>query len=261
MGGELARRARAKSLFASAQVSRRKFGFENTGGTSTNILDSPFLSRGFTSGVPATQHYNSPYFDSNDPENRNNRQITGSLAYFWTTNRAGSHDIKVGYENFQTTRTGGNSQTSTGYVFQTDYQVSGGAPVLDGNQKPIPDFMPGVFAHPELDRDARRGAGHHHPVRLRARPLGVQLAALLRHRCARRVRAQRGHRRHRRRGHQHVGAQAGREWDPAGDGRTTVQASYARYAGKYSEAQIGRNTPVGSPNLLTSSTADRPGRA
>ena len=50
---------------ATAQVSRRKFGFVGRGGTSTNILDSPFLTRGFTSGVPASLHYNSPYFDAN----------------------------------------------------------------------------------------------------------------------------------------------------------------------------------------------------
>jgi hypothetical protein len=241
----------SEKLFASAQVSRRKFGFVNTGGTSTNILDSPFLSRGFTPGVPTTQHYNSPYFDSNDPENRNNRQVTGSLAYFWTTSRTGSHDIKVGYENFQTTRTGGNSQTATGYVFQTDYLVSGGAPLLDANQKPIPTFVPGfsriqnwiatrgavldittqsVYVHDRWAFNSRltfdvgvRGEF----VRSEATGgiVGVDTNTWV--------------------------PRLGASWDPAGDGQTTVQASYARYAGKYSESQIGRNTPVGTPNLLT----------
>ncbi len=42
----------------------------------------------------------------------------------------------------------------------------------------------------------------------------------------------------------------GASYDVTGQGRTILQASYARYAGKYSEAQIGRNTAVGTPDLL-----------
>jgi hypothetical protein len=42
----------------------------------------------------------------------------------------------------------------------------------------------------------------------------------------------------------------GATWDVAGDGGTTIQATYAHYAGKYSETQIADNTPVGTPNLL-----------
>ena len=38
--------------------------------------------------------YNAPYFDATDPENRNNRQITGSLSYSFQ--RAGQHDVKGG---------------------------------------------------------------------------------------------------------------------------------------------------------------------
>ncbi|MCA1585211.1 MAG: TonB-dependent receptor, partial [Acidobacteria bacterium] len=134
----------SQQLFATVQVSRRKFGFRNTGGTSTAIVDSPFLSRGLNPGVLASQHYNAPYFDSNDPENRDNQQIAGSLSYFLTTNNLGSHDFKGGYENFNTTRVGGNSQTATGYVLQSDYLVSGGVPVLDASQRPIPLFQPGI---------------------------------------------------------------------------------------------------------------------
>jgi hypothetical protein len=240
-----------QKLFATAQVSRRKFSFENSGGTSTNILDSPFLTRGFTSGVPATLHYNSPYFDANDPESRNNRQITGSLSYFLTTSRVGSHDIKVGYENFQTTRIGGNSQTSTNYVFQTDYLLNGSTPALDSNQKPIPVFTPALSRI--QDWRATRGAelnittqsvfAHDRWV-LTPRltfDLGVR-GEFVRSEATGGI----------------VGVDTntwvprlGASWDALGDGTTIVQGSYARYAGKYSEAQIGRNTAVGTPDLLT----------
>lgn len=238
-------------LFATAQASRRKFGFVNSGGTSTNILDSPFLTRGFTSGVPASLHYNSPYFDSNDPENRNNRQVTGSLSYFLTTKATGSHDIKVGYENFQTTRTGGNSQTATNYVFQTDYLLSGSTPVLDGSQKPIPVFTPGlsriqdwratrgavldittqsVFAHDRWQLNSRLTLdlgvrGEFVSSEATGGIVGVDTTTFV--------------------------PRLGGSWDVTGRGQTILQSSYARYAGKYSEAQIGRNTAVGTPDLLT----------
>jgi hypothetical protein len=238
-------------LFATAQMSRRKFGFENSGGTSTNILDSPFLTRGFTTGVPASLHYNSPYFDATDPENRDNRQFTGSVSYFLATESLGSHDLKVGYENFETTRIGGNSQSSTNYVFQTDYLLNGSTPALDSSQKPIPVFTTGLsriqdwratrgatldittqsffahdrwVAHPRLTIDAGvRGEF----VRSEATGgiVGVDTNTWV--------------------------PRLGATWDATGDGATTVQASYARYAGKYSESQIGRNTPVGTPDLLT----------
>lgn len=240
----------SNTLYATAQISRRKFGFVNTGGTSTNILDSPFLTRGFSAGVPTTLHFNAPYFDATDPEDRNNRQITGSLSYFLTTQKTGSHDIKVGYENFKTTRTGGNSQSATNYVFRTDYVVSGGAPVLDANQKPIPVFVPGssrienwlatrgaalnivtqsIFVHDRWAYNSRLSLdlgvrGEFVRSEATGGIVGVDTTTFV--------------------------PRLGASVDLAGDGTTVAQASYARYAGKYSEAQIGRNTSVGSPGLL-----------
>src|SRR5262249_44740798 len=90
-----------------------------------------------------SQHFNAPYFDSTDPEDRNNRQIAASLSYFLTTPSTGSHDFKFGYENFRTINIGGNSQSATNYVFDADYLGQGGAIVLDSNQRPIPVFVPG----------------------------------------------------------------------------------------------------------------------
>lgn len=238
-------------FFATAQVSRRKNQFLNTGGTSTNILDSPFLTRGFTSGVPASLHYNSPYFDSSDPESRNNRQVTASLSYFLTTSSLGSHDFKVGYENYQTTRIGGNSQTSTNYVFQTDYLLNGAVPALDGNQKPIPVFTPTssriqdwrATRGAELDITTQSFFAHDRWVfnsRLTF-DLGVR-GEFVKSDATGGI----------------VGVSTntwvprlGASWDALGDGTTILQGSYARYAGKYSEAQIGRNTAVGTPDLLT----------
>ena len=64
-------------------------------------------------------HYNAPYFDATDPEERNNRQVTGNVTYF--IEGAGRHELKTGYEWFRSQNTGGNSQSASGFVFDTAY--------------------------------------------------------------------------------------------------------------------------------------------
>src|SRR5688572_14102592 len=131
-------------LFATLQYSQKHQSFRNNGGTSTDLRDSPFRTIGANAGVPATMIYQGPYFDANDPEQRNNRQVTGSLAYLLSTPRYGTHDLKGGAEYFVSTGIGGNSQSSTGYVFATDYLTTpAGAVVRDASGAPVPRFVPG----------------------------------------------------------------------------------------------------------------------
>ncbi len=239
-----------ESFFATVQVSRRQFGFRNTGGTDTNIVNSPMISRGRLPGVTATQHFNAPYFDSTDPEDRDNRQVAASVSYFLTTAGTGSHDFKFGYENFRTTNTGGNSQSATGYVFDVDYLVSGGQVVLDSNQRAIPVFVTGQTLlenwlpsrGAQLDATTNSFYVHDHWA---ATPrltfdVGVRYE---------RVRSEA------------TGGIVGIDtdtWVPrlgatldlTGDGSTTVQSTYGHYAGKYSESQIGNNTSVGNPDFV-----------
>src|SRR4029077_15580466 len=80
--------------------------------------------------------------DASDPEQRNNRQLTGNLTYYLT--KAGHHDFKGGYEFFRSQRTGGNSQSPTSYVFNSDYLAANNQPVLDAAGRLIPVFVPGV---------------------------------------------------------------------------------------------------------------------
>src|SRR6185295_11677481 len=110
---------------------------------STNIIDSPILSLNqLTAGNPA--HYNGQYFDASDPENRNNSQVTGNLTYFLNSGSIGRHELKGGYEFFRSQRTGGNSQSPTGYVFDSDYATdASGSARLDANGFMIPVFVPG----------------------------------------------------------------------------------------------------------------------
>jgi len=237
-------------VFATAQVSRRKFGFRNTGGTSTDIRDSPFITLGLLRGVTPVRHYNAPYFDSTDPEDRNNQQFAGSLSYFLTTGGTGSHDIKVGYENFTTTRTGGNSQSSTGYVFDADYVVEGGQVVLDANNKPTPVFVP---IDTELENwlptrgatiDIRTQSFYAHDrwaynTNLTL-DLGVRFEINRSEATGDIIGADTSR----------IVPRLGATYDLTGEGKYTLQTTYSHYAGKYSETQFADNTDVGTPSLL-----------
>jgi hypothetical protein len=235
--------------FLTAQYSEKGFGFRNTGGTETDLLSSPFLTRG-NLGVPGGLHYNAPYFSSNDPEDRNNRQVTASASYFLTTAGTGSHDIKGGFEHFTSTRTGGNSQSATGYVFSTDYLLSGTLPAFDSQQRVIPRFVP--VATQLQNWLSVQGA----QIDIRTLSLYLQdrwhLSQNLTLDLGVRFEDVRS---------EATGDIAGADtrsvvprfaatYDPAGNGKTVLQATYAHYSGKFSETQFARNTNVGSPSLV-----------
>jgi hypothetical protein len=236
-------------LFATAQVSQKRLGFRNTGGTSTNILDSPFRTRGLT-GIPANQHYAAPFFDSNDPEDRNNRQVAGSLSTLLSSGKGGTHDLKGGFEWFRSTNTGGNSQTSTGYVFYSDYVHNGGVPVTDAQGRLIPTFIPNTSRMYEWL--ATRGAR-----------IDIKTTSLYAHdRWAvnRRLTVDAGVRVESVRSEATgdiIGADTdtvvprlAATFDAKGDGRWILQTTYAHYSGKYSEAQFTNNTDVANPTQI-----------
>jgi hypothetical protein len=102
------------------------------------------MSRG-QAGIPSGRHYNAPYFSALDPENRGQRPARGALSYFRVDPGHGpARNLKLGGEYFTSSRTGGNSQSATGFVFSADPVVAGGQPVVDSNGRIIPNFIPNV---------------------------------------------------------------------------------------------------------------------
>jgi Carboxypeptidase regulatory-like domain/TonB dependent receptor/TonB-dependent Receptor Plug Domain len=234
------------NLFAEVQFSRKKFGFVNSGGTSKDLVDSPILA--LTTGFFA---YNAPYFDATDPENRDNRQLAASLSYFASTGSLGKHDIKVGYENYRSTRTGGNSQSSTDWVFYADWPTdASGKPVFDSNGYVIPVFE--TESNYAINYQAVRGAqidlttqagyvndrwtlNNHWSFNLGARAEwqggkatgGIQPVKSSR-----------------------IVPRLAASFDVRGDGKFKLDATYSHYSGKVSETQFANNTNVGNPNAI-----------
>ncbi len=237
-----------RRLSATAQYSRKTQGFRDNGGTSTDIARSPFRTLGALPGVPGGLFYHAPYLDATDPENRDNHQVTGGLAYLLSTERLGSHDLKGGVEHFVSTAIGGNSQSSTGNVFATDYLTQNGTPVVDGAGSPVPVFLPGVSE--VWNFAATRGAtldlkttSFYFQDQWVATPrftldLGARLE-VVRGAATGGVRPVET---------SSIAPRLGAAFDLRGDGQTIAQATYSEYSGKYSQTQFAANTNVGRPS-------------
>ena len=238
----------SQRALATVQYSHKRQGRRNNGGRSTDILDSPFLTLGATRGVPGFLFYHSPFFDATDPEDRNNRQVTGSLAYLASTDRFGSHDLTGGAEYFVSTGVGGNSQSPSGYVFVSDYVVQDGRPVIDGSGRPIPRFVPGVSE--AWNFLATRGA----KVDITTMSVYLQDRWVV----TPRLTLQLGTRFETVKGDAtgdittvdttSIVPRLGAAFDVRGDGATVMQTTYGHYSGKYNQVQFSANTNVGRPS-------------
>jgi len=241
----------SNKYFGMLQYSQKTFEFVDAGGTQTEIIASPFRTRGVAAGVPGSLHYAAPFFSAFDPEQRNNKQFTGSLSYTLSTRSTGTHDLKGGGEYYRATRTGGNSQSATNYVFQSDYLVAGGKPVVDAKGVPVPVFTPGVSR--VQNWIPTKGAN----VNINTSSLYVQDRWVV----APRLSVDLGTRlevvRARATGDivtvdtTKLVPRLGAAYDLTGDGRTTLQATYGHYSGKYGEGQYANNTDVGNPSRVT----------
>ena len=198
--------------------------------------------------MPGFLFYHAPFFDATDPEDRNNRQLTGNLSHLLSTERFGSHDLKGGAEYFVNTGIGGNSQSSTGYVFNTDYVVQAGRPVLDASGRPIPRFTPGVSL--VWNTLATRGA----QIDIKTTSLYFEDRWTATSRLALNLGARFEAARSNATGDitsvdtTSLVPRLGATYDLLGDGSTALQATYGHYSGKYNQVQFSANTSVINPS-------------
>jgi hypothetical protein len=240
------------SLFAELQISEKEFTFINSHGldastepgTPSFIENSPFFD--FLSNFSG--HYNAPYFDGKDPEDRNNEQLAGTLSTFLDTSSAGSHDLKVGFEDFTSFRTGGNSQSPTNWVMSAAVvEDANGDPVLTADNELTPVWQP--FASGAWRFDANRQA----KIEIQTRSAFVNDRWQLNDHWSFNV----GFRYEEVTGESDAGIvtvdsdalvpRLGASYDLRGDGKYRFDVTYAQYSGKYSESQFAQNTDVGNP--------------
>jgi hypothetical protein len=244
------------NFIGSLLYSQKKFAFHNYGGTDPNIVSgSPIFSA--ATGNEPFLHYSAPYFDATDPEDRDNKDLAGSLSYYFSAGKLGNHDIKAGFDIYQTIHTGGNSQTPSNFVFYADYQTdANGNPVYGpsplGPHQLQPTFIPGA----NID-EIYLAPGKGQETKIRTNAFYINDSFRIDH-FAFNI----GFRYETVKGTGPGGAtitdthafvpRLGAVWDVKGNGQFQVSGSYAQYAGKYNEAQVTTGTVVGNPNGIYS---------
>ncbi|MDA8020385.1 MAG: TonB-dependent receptor [Thermoanaerobaculia bacterium] len=244
-----------ETLFGELQYSEKTFRFlyghgggsSNVPGTQAFIDNTPF--RDFLGNFNG--HYNAPYFDGTDPEDRDNEQISASLSLFLDSASIGSHDLKFGFEDFSSFNTGGNSQSPTDWTIGAQPLTdANGDLVLDANNKLIPTWRTnGQLAAQWL---AERGAN----VELNTQSFYVNDRWQLNDHWSFNLGAR----------YEEITGETntnivtvdtdalvprlGASYDVRGDGKYRFDVTFSQYAGKYSEAQFAENTNVGNPALI-----------
>jgi hypothetical protein len=248
----------ATNIFAEARFAKKHFGFRGLGGTATDIQHSPIRSstRFTVAGDAVTGVFNAPYFDATDPEDRNNRSFFGSGSYFFSSKSSGSHDFKAGFERFIDERTGGNSQTASGYIFRAAYKTANGTPIIGPDGDLIPIFTPKVAGSTQETRLANWLATRGAKLDTTTDSLFINDRWNLNSHFSFNLGAR----------YEKTKADAtgglipidtdnfvprlGASFDPQANGKYKVDVTYAQYVGRYNPAFAGANTPVGNPALL-----------
>jgi len=230
------------TILAEAQYSERRWS-RISGGTDKTVVESPFIAL----SVPA--QFNAPYFDLADPEERNNKQFTGSLTSFFSA--AGRHELRGGYEWFRSQRTGGNSQTATDLVFHADYATdASGGPIYDSTKHLLPVFTPGETfleayipqrnAVLNVDTQSLYAQDHWSINKRVSADLGVRFEHVKSVATGGIVGIDTNS----------VVPRLALAYDVTGASKIVAHLTYGHYAGRYNEAQIAANSNVGNPDEL-----------
>jgi Carboxypeptidase regulatory-like domain/TonB dependent receptor len=228
------------NLFVEAQYSARQFSFENSGGTSTDLIQGTVLRSQQTGAF-----WWSPNFCGVcGPEERDNENLYLKGTYFWSTPR-GSHNIVFGYDTFNDKRKGDNHQSGSDFqVWTTDTLVEDGAvyPVARNNGStyiinyPISLSSQGTdFRTHSLFLNDSWSANSHFTLNLGLRwdkNDGVDAAGnAVANDSA-------------------FSPRLGVVWDPSGDGRWSLHGSYGRYVAALANSIADSASPAGTPSIL-----------
>lgn len=229
------------NLFFEAQYSARNFTFKGAGADSRDRIQGTPLQDRTTEAFWWSPLYCGVCGD----EQRDNRDLRLEASYFHSTARAGSHHVVVGYDGFNDSMKVDNHQSgSDWHVWTTGSVIDNGIvyPVVRPNDStwiihwPIGESSQGtnfrthsLFVNDtwNYDRHLTFNLGLRYD-RNAGRDASNNLVA----------------------NDSMLAPRVGVVWDPTGEGRTALNASYGRYTASLSNSIAGSGSPAGTPAIL-----------
>ena len=111
-------------LFIEGQYSKKKFAFLHSGSPYFDLIKGTLI----TDRARGTRFWSPTFRATEKGEHRDHDLYTVKGAYFLSTPRLGSHELKTGYEHFQEVRNVNNYQNGS------DYRISISQSIVRGNQ-------------------------------------------------------------------------------------------------------------------------------
>jgi carboxypeptidase family protein/TonB-dependent receptor-like protein len=229
----------SSTLFVEARVSSRHFSFVGDGASSTDIINGTLL----VDQQRGTRYWSATFCGVCDPEKRDNTDIFAKGSYFLSTGGTGSHNMVFGYDLFNDKRFANNHQSGSDYrILGTSSIVNADSSIVpvflnDGSTliqwNPIPSGSQGTNfrTHSLFYNDNWRVNGH-----LTAN-LGIRYDRNRGADSAGRLVAQ----------DSAFSPRAGVVWDPAGDQKWSVTASFAKYVAAIANSIADSSSPAGNP--------------
>ena len=234
------------SFFFEGRYSNRHQSFIGSGAKSTDLIDGTLLidrSRG------STRYWAATFCGVCTPEQRDNEDVFVKGTYFLSTGGVGSHSMVFGYDRFNDERLSNNHQSGS------DYRILGTGAIIQGSgasQVIFPQFL---------------GDGttiiQWNPIPLKSEGANFRTHSLFYNdawRVSDRLTANLGVRWDKNDGADQGGRVVARDsaisprigviWDPRGDQRWSVTASFAKYVAAISSTVANSTSSAGSPQTF-----------
>jgi carboxypeptidase family protein len=112
------------NLFVEARASARHFTFIGDGANSTDLVNGTLMLDQARGGL---RYWAATFCGVCTPESRDNQDVGGKATYFLSTHGAGSHSMTAGFDSFNDIRQANNHQSGS------DYRILGTTSIIQGS--------------------------------------------------------------------------------------------------------------------------------